>query len=67
MAFGRLVLSSSLACKSTVIPLAVTVEAIQPIKPRYRIRMAASMRGDKASPKDDMRLGTGRTLMSPCR
>jgi len=50
-----------------VIPLAVTVEAIQPITPRYRIRMAVSMRGDKASPKDAMRLGTGRTLMSPCR
>jgi len=25
------------------------------------------MRGDKASPKDDMRLGTGRTLIPPCR
>jgi len=48
-----------------VTPLAVTVEAIQPITPRYIIRMAASMRGDKASPKDAMRLGTGRTLISP--
>ena len=53
----RLVLSSSLACKSIVIPLAVTVEAIQPITPRYRTRMAASMRGNKASPKDAMRRG----------
>ena len=56
MAFGKLVLSSSLACKRTGILLAVTVESIQPITPRYRTRMAASMRGDKASPKDVMRL-----------
>jgi hypothetical protein len=65
--FRQTLLSSSLACKRTVIPLAVTVEAIQPITPRYRIRMAASTSGDKASPKVAMRLGTGSTLMSPCR
>jgi len=60
-------LSSSLACRRTVTPLAVTVEAIQPITPRYRTLMAASTSGDKASPKVAMRLGTGRTLMSPYR
>ena len=60
-------LSSSLARKRAVTPLAITMEAIQPINPRYRTRMAASMRGDKPSPKDAVRLRTGRTLMSPYR
>ena len=50
-----------------VVPLAVTVEAIHPINPRYMIRMAASTSGEKASPKVAMRLGTGSTLMSPYR
>jgi hypothetical protein len=60
-------LCCSLARKRAVVPLAVTVEAIHPINPRYRIRMAASTSGERDSPKDAMRLGTGSTLMSPYR
>jgi len=63
----RLSLSSSLACKITFSPLVVTIVAIQPIMPKYKTRRVASMSGEKASPKNDKRLGTGRTLMSPCR
>ena len=63
----RPALSSSLACKSTFSPLTVTVVAIQPIMPKYRTRMLASMRGENAFPKNDKKLGTGRTLISPCK
>lgn len=55
----------SLACKSRVKPLAVTFVAIKPINPKYRTRMPASIRGDKADPKASIRLGTGSMLMSP--
>ena len=41
------------------------VEAVQPITPKYKTRMPASIRGDKDSPKDEKKLGTGKTLMSP--
>ena len=59
----RLPLTRSLACKSTFSPLAVTVVEIQTIMPKYRTRMAASIRGENAFPKDDKKLGTGLSLI----
>lgn len=60
-------MSSSLACKRAFSPLFVTLDATQPIVPKYRIRIAVSIRGDNGSPKDANILGTGRTLISPKR
>jgi hypothetical protein len=57
----------SLACKSTFSPFAVTVVAAQLIMLKYRTRIMASISGENAFPKDDKRLGTGRTLISPCK
>jgi len=53
--------------KSIFIPLVVTVEAIQPKIPKYKNRIATSIRGDKVSPKDHTNPGIGNTLIRPKR
>jgi len=57
-------LLSVFAVRSKFTPIVATVEAIQPKMPKYITRITASMSDYKASPKDDAKLGTGRTLMS---
>ena len=48
-------------------PLAAIVNAIQPSTPKYKMQMAASIRGGRTPPKDTMLLGTGRTPISPTK
>ena len=58
--------SNSLTCKSTVIPLAVTFDAIQPINPNYRTRIVVSMKGFKGSQKNAIDPELVRAFIFPC-